>query len=88
MLVFIVKLNDFSTHKELLKGIPMTDVKTITIDDKEYVLDDLSEAARAQLVSLQVTDQEIIRLQQQQKIAQTARNAYAQALSAELPKDA
>ena len=66
----------------------MTDVKTITIDDKEYVLDDLSEAARAQLVSLQVTDQEIIRLQQQQKIAQTARNAYAQALNAELPKDA
>ena len=66
----------------------MTDVKTITIDDKEYVLDDLSEAARAQLVSLQVTDQEINRLQQQQKIAQTARNAYAQALSAALPKDA
>ena len=65
----------------------MTDVKTITIDDKEYVLDDLSEAARAQLISLQVTDQEIIRLQQQQNIAQTARNAYAQALSAELPKD-
>ena len=66
----------------------MTDVKTITIDDKEYVLDDLSDAAKAQLVSLQVTDQEIIRLQQQQKIAQTARNAYAQALSAERPKDA
>ena len=66
----------------------MTDVKTITIDEKEYVLEDLSEAARAQLVSLQVTDQEINRLQQQQKIAQTARNAYAQALSAELPKDA
>ena len=66
----------------------MTDVKTITIDDKEYVLEDLSEAARAQLVSLKITDQEIIRLQQQQNIAQTARNAYAQALSAELPKDA
>lgn len=66
----------------------MTDTKTITIDDKEYVLEDLSEAARAQLVSLKITDQEIIRLQQQQKIAQTARNAYAQALNAELPKDA
>ena len=66
----------------------MTDVKTITIDDKEYVFDELSDAAKAQLVSLQVTDQEINRLQQQQKIAQTARNAYAQALSAELPKDA
>lgn len=66
----------------------MTDTKTITIDDKEYVLEDLSEAARAQLVSLKITDQEIIRLQQQQNIAQTARNAYAQALNAELPKDA
>ena len=69
------------------EGITMTDAQTITINDKEYVFDDLSDAARAQLVSLQVTDQEIIRLQQQQKIAQTARNAYAQALSAELPED-
>jgi hypothetical protein len=66
----------------------MTDSKTITIDNKEYVLDDLSDVAKAQLVSLQVTDQEITRLEQQQKIAQTARNAYAQALSAALPKDA
>ena len=66
----------------------MTDSQTITINDKEYVLDDLSDAARAQLVSLQITDQEISRLQRQQNIAQTARNAYAQALNAELPKDA
>ena len=66
----------------------MTDSKNIKINDEEYVLDDLSDAAKAQLASLQVTDQEIIRLQQQQKIAQTARNAYAQALNAELPKDA
>ena len=65
----------------------MTDVKTITIDDKEYVLDDLSEASRAQLTSLQITDQEISRLQRQQNIAQTARNAYAQALNAELPEE-
>lgn len=61
--------------------------ETVTINDKEYVLDDLSDAAKAQLVSLQVTDQEISRLQRQQNIAQTARNAYAQALNAELPKD-
>ena len=66
----------------------MTDPKTITINEKGYVLDDLSDAAKAQLVNLQVTDQEISRLQQQQNIAQTARNAYAQALNAELPKDA
>ncbi|MDC6454727.1 DUF6447 family protein [Planktomarina temperata] len=65
----------------------MTDSKTIKINDKEYVLDDLSDAAKAQLVSLQVTDQEISRLQRQQNIAQTARNAYAQALNAELPEE-
>ena len=66
----------------------MTKTKTITINDKEYILDELSDAAKAQLVSLQVTDQEIIRLEQQLRIVQTARNAYAQALNAELPKDA
>ena len=66
----------------------MTEPKTITINDKEYILDNLSDAAKAQLVSLQLTDQEITRLQQQLAIAQTARNAYAQALNAELPKDA
>ena len=66
----------------------MTESKTITINDKEYILDDLSDAAKAQLGSLQLTDQEIVRLQQQLAIAQTARNAYAQALNAELPKDA
>jgi hypothetical protein len=66
----------------------MLEPKTITINDKEYILDDLSDAAKAQLGSLQLTDQEIVRLQQQLAIAQTARNAYAQALNAELPKDA
>ena len=66
----------------------MTEPKTITINDKEYILDDLSDDAKAQLGSLQLTDQEIVRLQQQLAIAQTARNAYAQALNAELPKDA
>lgn len=67
----------------------MSDVEqagqTITIDGKEYALDALSEAAKAQLTNLRVVDQEIARLQQQQAIAQTARNAYANALKAELP---
>ena len=66
----------------------MSKTKTITINDKEYNLDDLSDNAKAQLGSLQVTDQEIIRLEQQLRIVQTARNAYARALNAELPKDA
>ncbi|CAO1661539.1 DUF6447 family protein [Salinicola sp. NYA28a] len=62
--------------------------QTLTIDGTEYNLADLSENARAQVTNLRVTDQEIARLQQQLAIAQTARTAYARALSAELPKQA
>ncbi len=59
---------------------------TIKIDNKDYDLDTLSGEARAQLISLQATDQEIQRLQIQLAIAQTARNAYAKALQELLPK--
>ncbi len=62
--------------------------QTLTIDGTEYNLAELSENARAQVTNLRVTDQEIARLQQQLAIAQTARTAYARALSAELPKQA
>ncbi|KUJ72456.1 DUF6447 family protein [Thiomicrospira sp. WB1] len=62
--------------------------QNITIDGKEYNLDKLSDEAKNQLTSLRVTDQEISRLQTQIAIAQTARNAYAKALSELLPKDA
>lgn len=51
----------------------------------QYALDNLTENARAQIVNLRVTDQEIARLQTQLAIAQTARAAYAQALTAQLP---
>ena len=56
----------------------------ITIDNKEYDTDHLSNEARSQLANVQLTDQEIQRLQVLLAIAQTARNAYAQALSAAL----
>jgi hypothetical protein len=61
--------------------------KTITIDGNEYDLDSLSEAAKSQLTNIQVTDQEIARLQQRLAIAQTARRAYARALQGQLPED-
>ena len=63
----------------------MSSGQTVTIDGREFALDSLSEAARAQLVSLQMTDQEIARVQQQMAILQTARIAYANALQAGLP---
>ena len=62
------------------------ELKTITIDGKEYDLATLGDEARAQLLNLRVTDREIARLQQQLAIAQTARSAYARALQGELAK--
>ena len=56
----------------------------ITIDGKGYDPARLSELARVQLNNLQIADQEIMRLQQQLAIAQTARQAYARALQAEI----
>jgi hypothetical protein len=66
----------------------MSDKKpqTLTIDNIEYNVADLSEAARAQVVNVRVTDDEIQRLNRQLAIAQTARTAYANALKNELPK--
>ena len=59
----------------------------VTIDDKEYDPDKLSDAAKGQIVNLKVADQEIASLQQKLAIAQTARNAYATALKEELPEE-
>ena len=61
--------------------------KKMTIDDKEYDSDKLSDAAKGQIVNLQVVDQEIASLQQKLAIAKTARNAYATALKEELPEE-
>jgi len=63
------------------------DEKTITIDEKEYEIETLSDEAKAQLVSMRVCDQEIASIQQKLAIAQTARNAYGVALREELPDD-
>lgn len=60
--------------------------QTITIDGTEYNLADLSDNAKAQVTNLRVTDAEIEKLKQLLAIYQTARTAYARALSAELPK--
>lgn len=58
----------------------------ITIDGREYAVSDLSQEALNQLSSMTIVDRKISELQQQIAIYQTARNAYAQALSAALPK--
>ena len=53
----------------------------ITIDEKEYDTDALSDEAKAQIVSLQFVDQELQRLSAQAAVLQTARVAYSKSLS-------
>lgn len=60
---------------------------TLTIDGKEYDTEQLSDAAKAQITNMQLVDQKMAQLQQELAIMQTARNAYANALQAELPKE-
>ena len=66
----------------------MTDEKkkTITIDNKQYDYDSLSDIAKGQISNLQVTDAEISMLQTRLNITQTARSVYINALKAELEK--
>lgn len=64
----------------------MTDEQKVTIDGKEYNASDLSDSVKGQLMSMRAAEQELARLQTLAAIAQTARNAYAQAIKAELDK--
>ena len=59
----------------------------ITIDEKEYDLESLSDEAKTQVLNTRLADQEIADLQRKLAIAQTARNTYATALREELPED-
>ena len=58
----------------------------ITINGTDYDTDTFSNQAKAQLQMLLAADAEIKRLQAQLAIAQTARNAYAQALAQAVPQ--
>ncbi len=50
--------------------------RQVKIDGVDYVLADLSEASRTQLMNIQAVDGEIARLQQQLAFARTARSVY------------
>jgi hypothetical protein len=59
----------------------------ITINEKEYEIDDMSEEAKAQLGSLQFVDNELAREQMKIAALQTARNAYVNALAKVLEEE-
>lgn len=58
----------------------------ITIDGTEYSLDNLSDAAKAQLANIQFVDAQIQQLNNEWAVADTARIGYTSALKAELAK--
>ena len=59
----------------------------ITIDEKDYDVDDLSDEAKAQVISLNFVDAQLNQLQLKVAAMQTARNAYANALKSLLGED-
>jgi len=59
---------------------------TITVDTTPYDVDNLSNGAKAKLVSLQFYDQELARLHPQAAAMQTARIAYSSNLKELLPR--
>ena len=60
--------------------------RTIKIDGKDYALDALTDETKQLLTNIRVVDREIVRLRTQLAIAQTARAAYARAVSDVLPQ--
>lgn len=59
----------------------------ISINGKDYAVEDLSDEAKNQIQAIRFTDAEIQRLQALLAVAQTARASYAKALSEGLAKD-
>ncbi len=63
------------------------ETNTITIDDKDYNLDDLSDECKAEIQSLQFCEGEIARLNAQLAVAGTAKLGYQRALAKLLEED-
>ena len=59
---------------------------TITVDDVEYQLSEMSDDAKAQLSSIQFVDQQVQQLQNEWAVSDTARLGYQAALKSELLK--
>lgn len=59
---------------------------TIKIDGKDYDLANASEAARAQLKSLQFVNEQILQRNNELQVAETAKMSYARALKREIEK--
>ena len=59
---------------------------TVTVDDVEYLLSEMSDDAKAQLSNIQFVDQQVQQLQNEWAVSDTARLGYQAALKSELLK--
>ena len=60
--------------------------ETITIDDKQYNVADLTDEARSQIVNLKFVESQLQQLNNEWAVADTARIGYTNALKFELSK--
>ena len=63
------------------------DKQKVSIDGTEYILDDLSDNAKAQLMNIRFVDAQIQQLNNEWAVADTARIGYTRALKSELEKN-
>ena len=59
--------------------------QTIKIDDKEYKLSELSDEAKEQIANINFVDSQLLQLQNELAVSDTARIGYGRALKTELP---
>lgn len=59
---------------------------TVTIDGKDYLLENLSEEAKGQIENIRFVDTQIQQLNNEWAVADTARLGYTAALKEELKK--
>ena len=58
--------------------------KKFKLDDKEYEIDDLSDASKKTLLSLQFTSQRLQELNNMKALLQRAKNSYVDGLKKEM----
>ena len=73
-----------STTKNKKDGEQIT--SAVTVDDKEYKVEEMSEDAKAQLSNIQFVDAQILQLRNEWAVSDTARLGYTAALKGELVK--
>jgi len=61
--------------------------QTVTINGKQYVFNDLSDNAKAQVNNLQFVDRQIDEAKNQMALLQAARQFYIGQLAKEMPAD-